>query len=319
MLVGAAVALCTLAPAGVSAAPDPYTIFAQARNVWEHQPYPPYLSYTVAVTVDSGAAPKTEKYHSAFDATTGVIWVDPISDFEVAHPATGKGVNLFLIFGQLNKPEPPEDFLGVPMLAPTYSFGMAPFVPVIPEDELTPMQIVAQVRRAFHDPNPRNTPAARQSPSKGLRVIADLTVFQREYTITLVGIQSVAGHRCYHLALVPTHARHTYRLRDLWIDTTTAATIKLREAINFVNGPGTDVPWTVTFGSINGAQYVRRERADAPMSYRGLTYTHASLAFEAISAASAPPPSMIVPATNDLILIEPTDSPQKEKAPTRSN
>lgn len=298
-----------------AATPNPYTIFAQARNVWEHQPYPPYLKYDVAVTVEEGGHNRSESYHSAYDATTGAIWVDPVSDYEIEHPASGKGVNVSVLFAQLSKAEPPEDFLGVPMLTPTFSFGMAPFVAVTPEDELTPMQIVAQVRAAFHDPNPRTTLEPSPPPRPGgLREIADITVFKREYIVTLVGIESVDGHACYHLALEPTHARHTYRLRDLWIDTTTAATIQLKEAINFKNGPGTDVPWTITFHSINGAQYIESESADAPMSYKSLIYTNATVDFKTIVAVPNPPPGMIVPATSGLILNEPADPEQKERA-----
>jgi len=183
---------------------------------------------------------------------------------------------------------------------------MAPFVAAKPLYGLTPMQIVAEVRAAFHDPNPRAAVAASPPPSNGgLHEIADIKVFKRDYTITFVGTDAVQGHACYHLALLPTRSPHDYRLRDIWIDRATGATRKLREAINFKNGPGTDVPWTITFARIDGAQYVARERADAPMSYRGLVYAHASVAFIGVAATTALPPTMIVPATADLILNEP--------------
>ena len=297
----------TLLPAPARATDDAYQLFAKTRDTWLHQRYPAYIDYTVAVTVDEGASPKTERYQSSYDATNNTIRVEPVSDWEQLHPASGKGVNLGFLFFPVNKPLPPVDFLGVPMLAPTYSFGMAPFVAMKPPHRFSDAEVVAQVRAQFHDPNPRGVAAvgAPVIPS-GLHEIGSVVAFKRDYLISLLGEETIDGHRCYHLGLKPTRDYHRYRLRDVWVDETTHETRQLREAINFQDGPGTLVPWTIGFADIGGALYVDRESADLPMTYRGLLYRHATVSFEDIRSRTTPVHPMEFPPTNDLVMSEPT-------------
>ena len=308
LLIGAA----SLVPIGAHAqtrspaqTPSPYEIFARARDYWRGQIYPSYLAYSVRVTVDEGGKSKTERYTSQYNATNNVVWVDPISDYEIAHPVKVSGANLSFLFIPLSKPLPPIDFLGVPMLAPNYSFGMAPFVPADPPQAADSAQIVAAVRAQFHDPNPRRAAVAPEPLPSGLHEIGSVTAFKREYRIAMLGTETVAGQTCYHLGLTPVRNGRIYRLRELWIDERTYATARLREALNFVDGPGTSVPWTIDFSSVGGAQYIASERADAGMVYRGLIFTHASIAFDHIAVRSLPPQTMLVPPTSDLVMEEP--------------
>jgi hypothetical protein len=213
-------------------------------------------------------------------------------------------VNLGFLGFRLGKPQPPTDFLGVPMISPTYAFGLAKFVPMQPPHKPTDAELVAEIRKQFHDPNPRARVMPTPTPS-GLPEIADVTAYKRDYVISLAGEDLVNGHTCYHLALQPVHNAGRYRLRDVWVDESTFATERLKESMNFVNGPGTDVPWTVDFADIGGAHYVSTEHADAPMSYRGLIYTSASVRFENIVAADGMPQRIDVPVTNDLVMDEP--------------
>ncbi len=297
---------CAVPIAAGAQTPSPYDIFARARAFWSAQIYPSYLAYDVVVRVDEGASPKTERYASEYDATDDAIWVDSVSDYETAHPVKVKGFNFGILGFELSKPLPPVDFLGVPMLAPTFSFGMAPFVPAAAAAGHDSARLVAAVRAQFHDPNPHAPSAASQPLPPGLHQIGSVTAFKRDYRVALLGIESIDGRPCYHLALTPLHNAKSYRLRQLWIDEQTYATAQLREALNFVNGPGTDVPWTVRFVQVDGAQYIASENADAPMAYRGLIYRHASVAFENLRRQTLPPPAMLVPPTSDLIMNEPT-------------
>ncbi|HUY41993.1 MAG TPA: hypothetical protein VMV82_10535 [Candidatus Dormibacteraeota bacterium] len=277
----------------VRAATDPYALYERAEAFWLNQQYPRYLAYDVAVRVERGGSMRTQRYQSSFDATTGSVWVDPVSDYELAHPHVPHGINfslsLWFIGVPIGKPEAPVDFLGVPILAPTYSFGMAPFVPAAPpSSQRDAMAIVAEVRRAFHDPYPPGRTPPRRTGREPLREIAHAVATRRVYTITLVGQESVDGHACYHLSLQPLRDPGRYRLRDLWIDERTGATWRLREALNFVDGPGTTVPWTVDFGRVAGVQYITTERADAMVRYRGETYSQVTVAFENLRAVSVP-------------------------------
>jgi hypothetical protein len=275
--------IAALMAAAIGAAPpstDPYEIFAQARRYWESQRYPGRLQYTVVVRVHEGGKDRAEHYRSAYDSYTGSIVFNPVSDEELAHPHAAKGANVCILFLCLTKPEPPVDFLGAADLSPNYGFGIAPtpLTPVPPP--LTPAEIVRQVRDQFHDPDPRATPSPTPEPSPGLHEIATVYAKNRAYDVSLVGTDDIDGSPAYHLALHPLREPHRYRLRDLWVDTITFAPRKLVEALNFTNGPGTNVPWSVTFANRDGALYIDTETALAPMQYRGLIYTQASVSIE---------------------------------------
>ena len=282
----AAAALVAIATPHAHAAPDPYQIFGNARAYWQQQRYPQLLSYNVAVDVVEGGNERVERYTSEYNAVTNVVKVDPISDYERAHPVHPKGINLNIMGAiALNKPMPHVDFLGVPSLAPTYSFGMAPFVPAPTPTPFNSAALVNEIRAEFHDPNPRATPSATATPN-GLEEIATVYAHNRDYTITLIGNDTIDGHACYHLSLTPTRDPGHFRIRQAWIDEQTFATWQLQDALNFASGPGTNVSWTIHFTQINGAQYVREEDSLAPMKAGAEIYTNASVRFENLVAAN---------------------------------
>ena len=293
---------------------DPYQIFARARAYWLEQRYPPLLEYTVAVSVLEGGSVKTERYWSAYDASDERVTVDSVSDYERAHPTyAAHGVN-FLVTGpnatipglsHLIKPQPPTDYLGVPALAPSYTFGMAK-IPPASAAAPDPAEIVREVRSEFRDaPPPSRRPQPDASPGS-LRVIEQETVYDRTYRVTLRGVESLYGVQAYHLQLQALRDPGRYRLQELWVDTRSFAPIQLVERANFVEGPGTTVPWRVRFANAEGALYVFDEIALRPMRYGGLVYSKASVAFENIHAVerlSRPPPPLEVAAP--LVMTEP--------------
>jgi hypothetical protein len=283
----ALVLLATL-PLGASpASSDPYEIFARAKNFWLVQRYPGLIRYRVAVDIIEGGKERVEHYDTVYDAVNDRITVDPVSDYEREHPVYPTGVD-FNLFGaiHLNKPLPAVDFLGVPHLAPNYSFGMAPFVPAPSPTPFNSMALVEEIRREFHDPNPHATPTPAPSPTPPIPEIASVVAFRRDYTIALVGTQTIDGHDCYHLQLQPNHDPGKFRLRQAWIDERSYATWELVEALNFKDGPGTTVPWTIHFANVDGAQYVREEDANESMSTEGEIYTAAAVRFEDVHAVS---------------------------------
>jgi hypothetical protein len=85
--------------------------------------------------------------------------------------------------------------------------------------------------------------------------------------------------------------------------------VQLIERINFETGPGTTVPWKVTFTTVAGALYVATETALRPIRYERLIYPKASVAFEHVRAVDrlsrpAPPFAPQVP----LVMREPPSS-----------
>jgi hypothetical protein len=269
-------AIC-LAPMASAADPDPYAIFGQARVAWELQIYPRTVSYDTVVDVLEAGTHKVERYTTTYDALADAVTVDPVSDYERAHPPSGRGINLGIpILGgllKIGKPDPPIDFLGVPELAPNYSFGLAKFVPT---RQKTDAELIAEIRAKYHDPAPTPTPNA----SSGLREIGYVNVFQRDYIMTYLGIESVAGTPAYHLGLQPVRDPHRFRLRELWIDKKSYLVHKLVTAGNFVTGPGPGVTWTVMFVDVGGARYIADERTAQPMQFRGLRYVRSEVRFE---------------------------------------
>jgi hypothetical protein len=257
---------------------DPYAIYAQAQSYWLAQRYPQMLAYRVAIRVVEGGHVRVEHYDARYDATMGTVDVDPISDYERNNPVRPSGINFGILGYRVGKPLPQVDFLGVPVLAPTYSFGMAPFVPAPEPTPFNSEALVGEIRKEFNDPNPRVTPSP--TPPAEPPVIAVVVAAHRNYTIALAGEEPVAGHACYHLKLHAVHDPGKYRLRDLWIDEGTSAPWRLRVGSNFLSGPGTHVAWTVNFVDIDGAHYIYNEIADVPMAVAGEIYTDTSLWFE---------------------------------------
>ncbi|HET6276162.1 MAG TPA: hypothetical protein VFE16_09570 [Candidatus Cybelea sp.] len=292
---------------------DPYQIFARARAYWHQQTYPPLLEYTVAVTVFEGGSVKTERYWSAYDSVNQQVAVDSVSDYEQAHPTyAARGFN-FAGHGQgydipflshLLKPQPPTDYLGVPVLTPNYTFGLAQIPPtnaVTPD----PMEVVGEVRASFRDPSPTDRPSPSAPPGT-LPIIEKETAYDRTYRVTLDGVEAIYGVSAYHLKLQALRDPGRYRLEELWVDTRTFAPIQLVERFNFVEGPGTRVPWRVRFANVDGELYIYDEAALAPMRYDGLVYPQASVAFENIHGVdqlSRPPPPLAPSAP--LIMTEP--------------
>jgi len=276
-----------LAAAALAApSPNPYDIFARARAYWLEQKYPTALSYDVAVTVTEGGTTRTERYDSYYDAVENTISVDPLSDFERDHPVVPKGINLDVFALRLNKPLASPDWLGVPRITPTYSFGMAPFVPAPTPTPFNSAALVDEIRQEFHDPNPRVTPTPVPS---GLSEIATVVAHNRDYAITLLGTDVVDGHSCYHLGLEPEREPGVFRIRQAWIDETSFATWKLVNAANFRLGPGTKIPWTIHFADVGGVHYISEEDASTAMDFNAQIFSNASFRFENIVAAAKSP------------------------------
>jgi len=213
---------------------DPYAIFAAARTHWESANYPSQLSYTVGVTVSRHGVASEAHYHSYYDSLVNRVNVTAVSDEEIAHPYTPHGISVFFSpFGAhipLSSPEHTFDYLGVPVLAPNYSFGISTYVPRSPEANSA--ELVAEIRREFCDP----PPVKRPLPDSGLKTIASIDVVRRAYIITLNGITALNGHKDYDLTLRPIRDPGRYRLRQLWIDTGSFATDKLISQGNFTEG-----------------------------------------------------------------------------------
>jgi hypothetical protein len=307
-------ALSSLVLLGAQPAPaavDPYRVFAQARQVWISQHYPPYLTYRIAVTVVERGVQKASHYSATYDALHDRIYVDPVSDEERDNPHVPTGTNMTLepkrnwmtLFKKhVGQAEEAVDFLGVPMLAPNYSFGIAPYVAPSVASQADQAALVAEIRRQFNDPIASGRTQELDKISS-LREIGRVVSTNRDYTISFDGIEPLEGCTAYHLSLRPTHAPDRLRLRELWVDTQTFATCRLLSSGNFTNS---GAPWLITFANVGDTQYIASESVATPIKVGLHTYDQATVSFEAITAqqfAARYPTRSIEPATN--VLIEP--------------
>ncbi|HEY1975087.1 MAG TPA: hypothetical protein VGG89_00900 [Candidatus Baltobacteraceae bacterium] len=287
-VVAIAASLCTTARAAI--APNPYQLYGHARAVWLAQHYPEYVAYTIAVVVDERGVPKTTHYRAIYDATHDHIYMNGVSEEERAQPHVPTGTTITLepkrdwmtLFKRhVGHPEDAVDFLGVPMLAPNYSFGIAAYVPAVATSQADQAALVEEIRRQFNDPMSA-AKAQKLSDAEGLKEIGRVTSTDRDYAITFDGVDSVDGVQAYHLSLRPTHDPGRLRLRDLWVDTQTFGTVKLVTQGNFINS---NVPWAITFATVNGAQYIASEQALAPVGSGRHLYERVTISFESLGPA----------------------------------
>jgi len=255
---------------------------------WETARYPSQVSYTIAITVTHNGRSSAAHYHSYYDSVENRVDVNAISDEQVANPYTPHGISVFFQppLGPripLSAPQHTFDYLGVPVLAPNYSFGIANVVPRT--DNPNDLELVAEIRREYCDPAP-SRPA--QTDAK-LKTIASIEIVRRAYIISLSGIVQINGHADYDLALRPISDAGRYRLREVWIDSQTFATDKLISQGNFTEGGMTGVKWTVEFQQINGAPYLASETTTQSFRLTRRAYDSATISFADLTPKQGPP------------------------------
>lgn len=289
-------------------APDPYQIYDRARAVWAASSYPPYVSYTIDVSVNDHGVVKQNHYRALYDTSRNRVFVDTVSEEEHVDPHVPNGVNFSLepkrqqrtLFKRrVGRPESAVDFLGVPMLAPNYSFGVVTFVPKVAETDADRAALVEEIRREFKDPmTPQK--AAELNRGTGLQQIASVVSAQRDYRITYDGIEPIDGTPCYHLSLRPVHPSDQLRLRELWVDQATFAIRRIQTDGNFENDR---YPWTIDVATIDGAEYLVSEQTKRPVSDGPHTYQSAEVSFQGMAPAAAPehPWDLVTPPPADLL------------------
>jgi hypothetical protein len=95
---------------------------------------------------------------------------------------------------------------------------------------------------------------------------------------------TLGGIDVYHLALTPLRDPDRYRLRELWISTSTYDVIQARVHGNFADRPASTIPWLITFSAIDGATYIASESTEAPLPNRPVAFDAVAIDFENIVA-----------------------------------
>ncbi|HXO18258.1 MAG TPA: hypothetical protein VN909_08800 [Candidatus Dormibacteraeota bacterium] len=167
---------------------DATAIFLRAQQVWAARAVPEYESFRVACA-KTFLAPRC----NVGDAVAFTVRMSDGRTFAQTLPADG-GAGSVLLRG---------DFITGPAGTP---LG---FYRVLPGTGSTP---------ASPPPNLAPDP---------LQTIATVTANSHAYDIALLGEDTVAGRRCYHLGMEPRFDRDRYPLRDLWVEEGTFEVVQL--------------------------------------------------------------------------------------------
>ncbi|MGC9991329.1 MAG: hypothetical protein ABSD52_02880 [Candidatus Cybelea sp.] len=275
---------------------DAYSIWLHARSAVTSAHYPDDLTYTIAVSGLDGDTPVADHYRATADPGDGAIRIFPISDEQLAKPPpVPHGVNVSISLElciakggctakqiPVGHPQPYEDLLGEPLLAPTYMFGLR-----------------YEAARA-----------AATSPEAGasLRVIAIVSSRAPDYRVSLIDTPLLDGVPTYHIGLTPIRRPKDNRLRELWVGTSDYLPRKAIVAGNFTLAPLVDVPWLVNFSILDGTPYIARESAvDTLYLAHRRVVREAAIAFEDIQERSSTiyDVPLIEPAVQDATLVEP--------------
>ena len=278
--------------------PDAYAIFARARAAVTAARYPDALQYTISVAGMDGSSSQADHYRAYSRPADGIIDVATISEEQAAQPppvihginfsftasicggncATGSSTLSFPV----GRPPQLPDLIGVPMLDPTYTFGLK-------------------------YPANRSGKSETETPSR-LRIIATVSATNREYEVTLAGVSTVDGVPSYHLLLRPLSKPKENRLRELWVGINDYLPRKAVLAGNFTIAPLVDVPWMVKFTILDGVPFISIEMAESTLYLKyHRVVRDAVIAFEQInvSADSLIDRPLIAPDVTETTLIEP--------------
>ncbi len=265
----AAVPRCAGADAGPAGDPD--AIFRAARKAWSFINYPRYATYTIVAAFRNGTTNVTRHYDVIADMRRNIVFARTFSREEIANPSLPHGFDVKV--GSINyqggiktNAERNTDRIGPLALSVNYDFGVS----LLPQTA----NVVSSGKDIEFPPN--------------LPIIGTTGASTHDYTVRI--IESLGGGTTYHLGLRPTHDAGRLRLREMWIDARTFRTERVLIAGNFNSGPYTAVPWLIEFNQIGGANYIRRETAEAPLDFDDdVTLPNVTIAFEELKLLTALP------------------------------
>ena len=253
-------------PVPAAGAPDAYAIFDNVRKAWGASAYPRYAEYVAVVSFHNGPRFIRRSWETTEDLRTGYIYSKAFSREEQANPKVPHGVNVVIPFlGNLNK-EPVPDPIGQVAFAIDQDYGLSP----------NP--------RHFTATNDMSTIDAQRS---ALPVIGHTGTVLRDYDVRLIETTTDAQGPEYHLALKPLRDPWHHRLRELWVDGTTWAPEEA--VVDGISGrpPLSKVRWRVEYRQDQGATYIARETALAPVDYFAVAMLRdVTIAFEEVKLTS---------------------------------
>jgi hypothetical protein len=222
-------------------------LFGLAKGWWRERKDVPYVSYGALIRYKSGPHVFDNWWNAMFRTSDRGLKIERIAIPEdEAKRLKGFPITIFgFKIADTNTEAEPirvED----PTIDPTSDFGIV--------EKYSSKVIVS----AEPTENPLNEPSPGPT---SLREIGQVQVDSRDYDVRLVGEESLRYGDAYHLTLTPLRDPGSNRLRDLWIDKTSSATLQLNTQGIFNGQPYDNVLWTVSYVPLDSRWYVQQVRA----------------------------------------------------------
>jgi hypothetical protein len=245
---------------------DANAIFDNVRKTWGAGAYPRYAEYVAVVSFHNGPKFIRRSWETTEDLRTGLIYSRAFAREEQASPAVPHGINVFIPFlGNLNKEHVPDP-IGQVAFAIDQDYGLAP------------------TARKFTATSSTSVLDAQRS---ALPIIGRTGTVARDYAVTLIETVTDEQGPEYHLGLKALRDPAHHRLRELWVDGTTWAPEEaLVDGIS-ARAPLNKVQWRVEYRQNQGATYIARETALAPVDYFGVAVLKdVTIAFDEVKLTS---------------------------------
>lgn len=282
---------------------QPETIFSRAKEVWRARTEAAFVSYSLRERYSWRNRTHDNWWQGAYrehDRNVALHRVIVPADEDQRLKGAPIRLNLHIHHGAANADSldtnPSADAFPIldPLIEPNASFGLVrrdfkaklvgPTTPLPGTRGSTPPP--------FASPTPAPLATQLESPSpaipgmdKPLRELAHVEAVARDYSIALQGTEHVRGVETYHLTLIPLRDPAIYRLRDIWVDTSSFSTVQLAVQGLFDGKPYDAARWIVDYVTIAGRAYVQQIHTDEQLRFgldrivTGLQYDFVSYEF----------------------------------------
>jgi hypothetical protein len=254
--------------------PGPDAIFARAKDAWRVRNEVPFVRYGLLERYTWRGRTHDNWWRGSYRngdrglALNRIILPDDESARLRGMPIT---INLRLHHGDAHADSfdtnPDADAFPIldPQIAPNASFGLMRLDPKISlvgaPGDTTPAPAASPL------PTPVLQPSAPVPNETPLREIVRVEAVARDYRIELAGTERVRDADTYHLTLTPLRHPNVNRLRDLWVDVDSYATVQLALAGLFDGEPYANARWLVTYVKVDGRYYIGQVKTDEQLKF----------------------------------------------------
>lgn len=266
--------------------PSADAIFSAAKGVWRARHEAPYVAFNLRERYEWRGRTHDNWWRVAYRDTDRALALQRIIvASDERERLKGTPIRLNIRFKSNNAKadsfdtNPSADAFPIldPQIEPNASFGLLRRerklalvgTATARPDATAPLTAVTPMATpvALSTPAAPLAPAALLATEQPLRELARVEAVARDYTIVFAGTERVRGTETYHLALTPLRSPRVYRLRDLWVDTQSNATVQLSVQGLFEGKPYDDARWTVAFVTLGGSPYVQQIRTDDALRF----------------------------------------------------